>query len=61
MKSITVQELRAMRDAGAEHHLIDVREPHEYAHCNLGGELIPLATVTHNADRISRDQTVVFM
>jgi rhodanese-related sulfurtransferase len=61
MKSITVQELKALRDAGTEHQLIDVREPNEYAHCNLGGELIPLATVPHSADRVSRDQTVVVM
>lgn len=61
MKSITVKELKAMRDAGDAHQLIDVREPNEYAHCNIDGELIPLATVPQNAERISREQTVVVM
>ena len=35
------------------------REPHEYDIVNIGGELIPLATVSANADRIERDKKVV--
>jgi rhodanese-related sulfurtransferase len=46
MQTITVQELYQLREDGTEHQLIDVREPHEYDFCNIGGELIPLATVT---------------
>ena len=61
MKTITVQELKALRDAGTEHQLIDVREANEYAHCHIGGELIPLATVAQNAERISRAQPVIVM
>lgn len=61
MNSITVQELNELRTAGTEHQLVDVREPNEYAHCNLGGELIPLATVGQNPDRIRRDIPVVVM
>ena len=61
MKTITVQELKALRDAGTEHQLIDVREENEYAHCHIGGELIPLATVGQNPERIRRDVPVVVM
>jgi rhodanese-related sulfurtransferase len=61
MKTITVQEFKALRDAGTEHQLIDVREPHEYELCNLGGELIPLATVLQNGERINPDLPVIVM
>jgi len=39
--------------------LIDVREPHEYDIVNIGGELIPLASVSANSDRIGRDGKVI--
>jgi len=44
---------------GEKFQLIDVREPHEYDIVNIGGELIPLATVSAHADRISREEKVV--
>lgn len=59
MKEITVEELKEMQDSGEDFQLIDVREPHEYDFANLGGELIPLATVLDHADEISRDKKVV--
>ena len=39
---ISVEDLEALRRADAAFQLVDVREPHEYEMCNLGGELIPL-------------------
>jgi molybdopterin/thiamine biosynthesis adenylyltransferase/rhodanese-related sulfurtransferase len=59
MKEITVQELQEMQESGADFQLIDVREPHEYDICNLGGELIPMSQIPHNVDKISRDKKVV--
>ena len=59
MKEATVQELKALKDTGADFQLIDVREPHEYDICNLDGELIPQAEIPHNTDKISRDKKVV--
>lgn len=59
MKEVTVQELKAMIDSGADFQLIDVREPHEFDICNLGGELIPQAEIPHNADKVSQDKKVV--
>ena len=59
MKEVTVQELKELQDSGADFQLIDVREPHEYAIANLGGELIPLGQVEAQADKIARDKQVV--
>ncbi len=59
VKEITVQELYRMLTEGEDFQLIDVREPHEYAIANIGGELIPLGSIAQAADRIARDKTVV--
>ncbi len=45
MKNITVEELKGRMVAGEKLHLIDVREPAEYAEYNLGGTLIPLGKI----------------
>ena len=59
MKEITVQELKALKDSGEDFQLIDVREPHEFDICDLGGELIPQGEIPANADKISKDKKVV--
>lgn len=59
MKEITVQELKELKDSNADFQLIDVREPHEYDICNLGGELIPMAEIPSSVDKISRDKKVI--
>jgi adenylyltransferase/sulfurtransferase len=59
MKEITVQELKALQDSGADYQLIDVREPHEFEFCNLDGELIPQAEIPHNVDKIDRSKQVI--
>ena len=59
LKEITAKELYDWQVKGEKFQLIDVREPHEYDIVNIGGELIPLATVSDNSDRIARDQNVV--
>ncbi len=45
MKTITVAELKAKMDAGEKLNLLDVREPHENAAFNIGGQLLPLGLV----------------
>lgn len=45
MQDITVQELKTRLDAGENIHVIDVREPDEYAEYNIGAKLIPLGNV----------------
>jgi sulfur-carrier protein adenylyltransferase/sulfurtransferase len=59
MKEITVQDLKGLIDTKADFQLIDVREPHEYDICNIGGELIPMADLPHHVAEISRDKKVV--
>lgn len=59
MKEKTVQELKQMIDNQKDYQLIDVREVHEFEQANLEGELIPLATVTDNVDKIAKDKPVV--
>jgi len=45
MKNITVEELKSRLDAGEKLHIIDVREPYEYAEYNIGAKLIPLGQI----------------
>ncbi len=59
MKEVTVQELKALKDSGADFQLIDVREPHEYETCQIDGELIPMAEIPHNIDKISKTKQVI--
>jgi len=46
MQEITVQEIKDRLDKGENLHIIDVREPDEYAEYNIGGKLIPLGNIT---------------
>ncbi len=59
VKEITVGELNEWMINGEDFQLIDVREPYEYEISNISAELIPLATVEENADKISSDKKVV--
>lgn len=59
IKEISAKELYDWQVKGKKFQLIDVREPGEYEIVEIGGELIPLATVADQADRISRDLDVV--
>ena len=59
IKEITPEELYNWQVTGEVFQIIDVREQHEYDIVNIGAELIPLSTVSANADRISKDQKVV--
>ncbi|HTB24967.1 MAG TPA: molybdopterin-synthase adenylyltransferase MoeB [Puia sp.] len=59
VKEITVRDLYNWQVNGKPFKLIDVREPSEYQIAQIGGELIPLATVADHADLIPRDIDVV--
>jgi len=45
MQDITVEELKRRMDAGEQLHVIDVREPDEYAAFNIGAKLMPLGQI----------------
>ncbi len=57
--TLTVEELAGLRADGAEHVLIDVREPHEYEIANLGGRLIPLGQLEERLDEVPRTGRVI--
>lgn len=59
IKEISVKDLYDWQVRGEKFQLIDVREPHEYDIVNIGAELIPLGTVSVNAEKINRDKKVV--
>ena len=59
VKEISVRELYEAQVRGEDYQLIDVREPHEFEIANISGELIPLATVISNVDKISRKKKVI--
>ncbi len=45
MTNITPEELKARMDGGEKLHIVDVREPWEYAEYNIGAQLIPLGRI----------------
>jgi len=59
IKEISSRELYDLQVRGEDIQIIDVREPHEYQIANMGGELIPLATVSSSADKIDRNKKVI--
>lgn len=59
MKEVTVQELKQLKDSGADFQLIDVREEHEFDEANLKGHLIPLGEILDRASEIDKNKKVV--
>src|ERR1700758_2705099 len=47
---ITPRELKSRLDRGDDLFIPDVREPHEYQICNLGGHLIPLGDLSRRVN-----------
>jgi adenylyltransferase/sulfurtransferase len=60
-KEITARDLYDWQVKGKKFKLIDVREPSEYKIVQIGGELIPLSTISKHADEIPKDIDVVFL
>jgi adenylyltransferase/sulfurtransferase len=57
---MTAEELKAWRDAGTPHALIDVREPSEHAICHIeGATLVPFGQLMSHLDAIPTDRPVV--
>ncbi|MBL7957668.1 MAG: rhodanese-like domain-containing protein [Flavobacteriales bacterium] len=59
MTEITCAELRKLRESGAAHQVIDVREPYEAEACSIGGVLIPMGEVIDRISEIRRDVPVI--
>lgn len=56
---IEVEELARLRESGARFVLVDVREPHEYAICNLAGTLIPLKSLPTRLSELDKSAKIV--
>jgi adenylyltransferase/sulfurtransferase len=56
---ITPRELKARLDRGDDIFILDVREPHEYQICNLGGRLIPLGELPRRAAELDSSREIV--
>lgn len=59
MDQITPTELKAWRDSGKPHQLIDVREPYEAQLCSIGGTLLPMGEIVEHLVELRRDIPVV--
>lgn len=59
IKEITVQELDALRQSGAKHFILDVRNKDEYEICNLGGYLIPFNELASRLKELNPDDFIV--
>jgi adenylyltransferase/sulfurtransferase len=58
---IEPSELKQLMDAGEPFVLVDVREPHEWEICNLGGQLIPLSQLPSRVHELSSADEIVVM
>jgi len=56
---ITAEDLRELREAGKPFVLVDVRERAEFETVNLGGRLIPLATLDQEIGSLDPDAHIV--
>ncbi len=56
---MTVEELKRRLDAGDDLFVHDVREPHEYQICNIGGHLIPLGDLPNRVNELDSSPEIV--
>jgi adenylyltransferase/sulfurtransferase len=56
---IQVEELKRRLDAKEDLFVLDVREPHEYQICNIGGYLIPLNDLPNRVHELDSSREIV--
>jgi adenylyltransferase/sulfurtransferase len=54
-----VEELKQRLDRGDDLFILDVREPHEYQICNIGGHLIPLGDLPRRVNELDTSKEIV--
>jgi molybdopterin/thiamine biosynthesis adenylyltransferase/rhodanese-related sulfurtransferase len=59
MADMTPEDLKRRLDAGEDLFVLDVREPHEYQICNLGGYLIPLNDLPKRMNELDSSREIV--
>jgi molybdopterin/thiamine biosynthesis adenylyltransferase/rhodanese-related sulfurtransferase len=56
---ISPRELKSRLDRGDDLFILDVREPHEFQICNLGGHLIPLGELSRRVNELDSSREIV--
>ncbi|MBI1807187.1 MAG: molybdopterin-synthase adenylyltransferase MoeB [Ignavibacteria bacterium] len=56
---ISPEELKARLDRGDDLFILDVREPHEYQVCNLGGYLVPINDLQQRIHELDPSREIV--
>src|SRR5436309_12576924 len=56
---IQVEELKQRLDRDDDILVLDVREPHEYQICNIGGHLIPLGELPNRVNELDTSRKIV--
>ena len=56
---MTVEELKQRLERGDDLFVLDVREPHEYQICNIGGHLIPLNDLPKRLGELDSNREIV--
>jgi sulfur-carrier protein adenylyltransferase/sulfurtransferase len=56
---ITPRELKSRLDRGDDLFILDVREPHEYQICNLGGYLVPLGELSRRVNELDSSREII--
>ena len=59
MSEMQVEELKTRLERGDDLFILDVREPHEYDICNLGGYLIPLGEIPSRVHELDSSREIV--
>jgi molybdopterin/thiamine biosynthesis adenylyltransferase/rhodanese-related sulfurtransferase len=59
ISEIQVEELKRRLDAKEDVFVLDVREPHEYQICNIGGHLIPLGDLPGRVNELDSSREIV--
>jgi adenylyltransferase/sulfurtransferase len=59
ISDIQVEDLKRRLDAGEDIFVLDVREPHEYQICNIGGHLIPLGDLPKRVSELDSSREIV--
>jgi molybdopterin/thiamine biosynthesis adenylyltransferase/rhodanese-related sulfurtransferase len=59
ISEIQVEELKRRLDAKDDLFVLDVREPHEYQICNIGGHLIPLGDLPKRVNELDTSREIV--
>src|SRR5436853_4013037 len=59
VSEIQVEELKRRLDSGEDVFVLDVREPHEYQICNIGGYLIPLGDLPKRVHELDSSREIV--